>query len=143
MLDLFGKNPEFFVAGNYSRPRSSAFALIIVIVPPADRDRSVQRSPRSSIGALGTVVFGVVVAVLAGAFVLAVLRTLDVDVVVVVFLVAIVVGDRPGSCSSCVPAGRDCSSPTWPWPTCVFVGLFLFGSRTAELVVGRIGEGSR
>ncbi len=34
LLDLFGQNPEFFVAGNYSRAQIVWFALLIALVPP-------------------------------------------------------------------------------------------------------------
>ena len=33
LLDLFGNNPEFFVAGNYSRAQIVGFALLIALVP--------------------------------------------------------------------------------------------------------------
>ncbi len=34
LLDLFGRNPEFFVAGNYSTAQIVWFALLITLVPP-------------------------------------------------------------------------------------------------------------
>ena len=34
LLDLFGRNPEFFVAGNYSTGQIVWFALLITLVPP-------------------------------------------------------------------------------------------------------------
>ncbi|HEY3485974.1 MAG TPA: hypothetical protein VGK49_11355, partial [Ilumatobacteraceae bacterium] len=34
LLDLFGRNPEFFIAGRYGTSQIVWFALIIVLVPP-------------------------------------------------------------------------------------------------------------
>ena len=34
LLDLFGKNPEFFVAGDYSRSQIILFVAFLLVVPP-------------------------------------------------------------------------------------------------------------
>ena len=134
LLDLFGKNPEFFVAGNYSSAQIVSFALIIVIVPPAVGIGLVAIAAFID-RRVGTVVFGVVVALLAGAFVLAILRTLDVDVVVLVFLVALV-GGIGLALLVLRTSGARLFFSYLAVANLVFVGLFLFGSRTAELVSG-------
>jgi hypothetical protein len=78
LLDLFGKNPEFFVAGNYSSGQIVWFALLITFVPPlvliGATSAATVINPR-----LGTIMFGVSIALLAAAFGLALARTLGLD----------------------------------------------------------------
>ena len=68
LLDLFGKNPEFFVAGNYSRAQIVLFALLIAFVPPLV---GIALTAAASVvdRRAGTVVFGTVIAGLAAALV--------------------------------------------------------------------------
>ena len=35
VFDLFGRNPQFFVAGSYSSSQIVLFALVVALVPPA------------------------------------------------------------------------------------------------------------
>ena len=91
LLDLFGQNPEFFVAGNYSRAQIVWFAVLIAVVPPlvgigaTALASSIDRN-------LGTVVFAGVVTGLATAFGLALLRTLGLDQTLVVSALALLIG---------------------------------------------------
>jgi hypothetical protein len=138
LLDVFGKNPEFFVAGNYSSTQIVGFALIIAIVPPvigivgctvaAFVDRRA-----------GSAVFAAVVAVLAGAVALVVLRAIGLDVAAVVFVLAGAVGIALAALVVRTRGARLFFSYL-AVANLLFVGLFLFGSRTAELVAGGTSE---
>ncbi len=80
VLDLFGNNAEFFVAGSYSTSQIVAFALFVASVLP------LIGIGLTTLGYLvdrrvGTVVFAAVVALLAAAFGLALLRTVGVDAI--------------------------------------------------------------
>jgi Sulfatase len=138
LLDLFGNNPEFFVAGNYSRAQIVVFALLIALVPPLVGIGATAASTFVDRRA-GTVVFGVVVAALAGAFLLAVLRTLEVDATVVVFGLAIV-----GGVGVAVLVVRTRGAQLFvsylAAANLLFVGSFLFFSPTSELVAGGSSE---
>ena len=91
LLDLFGNNPEFFVAGNYSTSQIVLFALAIAVVPPA-LGIGVTALATAINRRLGQVVFVAVIGVLATAFGLALLRTLGVDQVLVVTVLALLIG---------------------------------------------------
>ena len=134
LLDLFGNNPEFFVAGNYSRGQIIAFALLVVLVPPLVGIGLTAAATFIDRWA-GTIVFAVVSAALAGAFVLAVLRTLDVDATVVVFAVAVVAG--VGIAVLVVRTrGAQLFVSYLAAANLLFLGSFLFLSPTSELVAG-------
>ena len=75
LLDLFGRNPEFFVAGNYSTGQIVWFALLIVLVPPLIGIAAIAIATLINRRA-GTIVYAIVVAILGAAFVLALLRTI-------------------------------------------------------------------
>jgi hypothetical protein len=134
LLDLFGKNPEFFVAGNYSRGQIIAFALLITLVPPLV---GIALTAVATVidRRAGTVVFGVVAAALAGAFVLAVLRTLDVDATILVFALAIACGLGIAVLIIRTRGARLFASYLAA-ANLLFVGSFLFFSPTSELVSG-------
>ena len=91
LLDLFGNNPEFFVAGNYSTSQIVLFALAITIIPPA-LGIGLTALATAIDRRLGQVVFVAVIGVLATAFGLALLRTIGVDQLVVVALLAVLIG---------------------------------------------------
>jgi Sulfatase len=134
LLDLFGKNPEFFVAGNYSRGQIVIFALLIVLVPPlvgiAVTAAAAAISPRA-----GTIACGVVSAALAGAFVLAVLRTVEIDATVLVFALA-VAGGVGVAFLVLKTRGAQLFISYLAAANLLFLGSFLFLSPTAELVAG-------
>ena len=91
LLDLFGNNPEFFVAGNYSTSQIVLFALAITIVPPA-LGIGLTALATAINRRFGQVVFVAVCGVLATAFGLALLRTIGVDQLVVVALLGVLIG---------------------------------------------------
>jgi hypothetical protein len=134
VLDLFGNNAEFFVAGGYSTSQIVAFALFVASVLP------LIGIGLTTLGYLvdrrvGQAVFAAVVAVLAAAFGLALLRSVGVDAIVLVViaaagLAAITVGlvlrTRPGRLFVSYLAAANL----------LFLGSFLFVSPTSALVVG-------
>ena len=134
LLDLFGRNPEFFVAGNYSTGQIVWFALIITLLPPLIGIAAIVIatliSPRA-----GTVVYGIVVAVLGAAFVLAVLRTVGVDPVVLVAVVALAGGAAAVVLALRTHAGRLLLSYL-AVANLAFIAMFLFVSPTSKLIAG-------
>lgn len=132
LLDVLGANPEFFVAGNYTRGQIALVALLVVAVP-------------SSVGVVlvagtswlnrraGTVAFRALVACLAGLFVLVLLRSADIDNVVIAAVLAVSGGVGAVFIErSCAPVRTFLSYLSLG--QLVFAGLFLFGSRTSELL---------
>lgn len=91
VLDLFGRNPTFFVAGDYGRRQIVAFALTVAFVPglvafalsgvPGLVDRRV-----------GTWLHGLAVASLAGVFGLVLGRTMGIRALWPALVLAVVVG---------------------------------------------------
>jgi Sulfatase len=138
LLDLFGNNPEFFVAGNYSRAQIVVFALLIAVVPPLVGIGATAAATLLDRRA-GTIVFGVVTAVLAGAFLLAVLRTLEVDATAVVFGLALV-GGVLVAVLVVRTRGAQLFVSYLAAANLLFVGSFLFFSPTSELVAGGSSE---
>ena len=134
LLDLFGRNPEFFVAGNYSTAQIVWFALLITLLPPLIGIAAICLATLINRRA-GTVVYGIVVAVLGAAFVLAVLRTIGVDPFVVVILVALAGGAAAVVLALRTHAGRLLLSYLAA-ANLAFVVLFLFASPTAKLIAG-------
>jgi Sulfatase len=134
LLDLFGNNPEFFVAGNYSRGQIVAFALLITLVPPLIGVGLTAAATLVDRRA-GTIVFAAVSAVLAGAFVLALLRTLEVDATVLVFAAA-VAGGVLVAVAIVRTRGAQLFVSYLAAANLLFVGSFLFFSPTSELVAG-------
>ena len=134
LLDLFGKNPEFFVAGNYSRIQIVLFALLIAVVPPLvgiGLTAAASFIDRRS----GEVAFAIVVTVLAAALMLALLRTLEVDSTAVVLTLALVAGVGVALLVIRTRGGQLFASYLAA-ANLLFVGSFLFLSRTSELVAG-------
>lgn len=78
VLDLFGANPTFFVAGRYSDGQIVAFALLVALVPGLAVLAAT--APFARLGRrAGAVAHGLAVAALAAVFALAVCRTVGVD----------------------------------------------------------------
>ena len=134
LLDLFGRNPEFFVAGNYSTGQIVWFALIITLVPPLVGIGAIAVATLINRRA-GTVVYGIVVAVLGAAFVLALLRTIGVDPVVLVVVMALAGGVAAMVLAMRTHAGRLLLSYL-AVANVAFVAVFLFASPTSKLVAG-------
>jgi hypothetical protein len=134
LLDLFGRNPEFFVAGRYNAGQIVWFALVVAFVPPLVAILVVATA--SLLGRpVGTVVYAAVVALLATALGLSVLRWIGVDraaVVLVLSLAAaaaltwLILRTRGGTLFVSALAVANL----------LFVASFLFFSPTAELVAG-------
>jgi hypothetical protein len=134
LLDLFGHNPEFFVAGRYSAEQIVWFALIVAFVPPLVGIIVVALA--ALLGRpVGTVVYDAIVALLATAVALATLRWLGVDRAVVMLALSLIAGaaltlfvvrTRGGTMFASILAAANL----------VFVGSFLLFSPTAELVAG-------
>jgi hypothetical protein len=142
LLDLFGRNPQFFVAGNYSDAQIVLFALAITLVPPAIAVGAIAVATVIDRRA-GTVVFAVAVAVLGAAFALAVLRNVGVDRDVLVWVLAVaaafgvaflVVRTRPGRLFTSYLAVANV----------LFLGVFVFASPTSALITdGASGDVGR
>ncbi len=134
LLDLFGNNPEFFVAGNYSTAQIVWFALLIVAVPP------LVGIALTAVAMLidrraGTVVFATVIAVFGAAFVLALLRSAGTDSAAVVFLLALAGGTLVAWLVVRTTGGKLLASYLSA-ANVAFLFLFLFASPTADLVSG-------
>ena len=134
LLDLFGRNPLFFVGDDYSRVQIIAFAVLIAVVPPLIGIAFTVVATLIDRRA-GTVVFWIVTAALAAAFVLAVLRTLDVDSVIVAFTIALVAGAAAAVLIVRTRAGWLFTSYLAA-ANLLFVGLFVFVSPTSDLLAG-------
>lgn len=140
VLDLFGQNPEFFVAGRYGRSQIVAFALVVAFVP------AVVASLLTGLGwlispAIGTVVHGFMLVLLATAFGLGLVNTLGLE------------GLWPASLAAAAIAAvivwlEKTRTPVRTFLSylavgnLVFVGLFLGHSATAPLVTGRDTAGA-
>lgn len=134
LLDLFGNNPEFFVAGSYSSGQVITFALIITLLPPVVGTVAVLAAAAADRRA-GNAVFGIVVAALSAALVLAIARSVDLDSMVLVLgmvviggvaLVFLVVRTRGGRLMASYLAVANVA----------FVAIFLFSSPASKLVSG-------
>ncbi|HEX6568186.1 MAG TPA: sulfatase-like hydrolase/transferase [Acidimicrobiales bacterium] len=78
LLELFGDNPTFFVAGRYGRGQILAFAVVIAVLPALVA--AAASVPFRFVGhRSGAVAHGLAVGVLAGTFGLVVCRTAGVD----------------------------------------------------------------
>lgn len=132
LLDLFGRNPEFFVAGHYGTAQIVAFGLLVTVVPPAVGIAATAGAMAINRRA-GAITFAVVVAVLGAAFVLALLRTIGVDPVVVVIAAAVAGGIGLAVAAVRTRVGRLLLSYL-AVANLAFVALFLFASPTAELI---------
>ncbi len=134
LLDLFGRNPQFFIAGNYSRAQIILFAVLIALVP------ALVGICLTSVATVlnrraGTVVFAIVTALLGAAFLLALLRTLEVDSVALVFTLALAGGVGIAVLIARARGVRLLVSYL-AVANLLFVGSFLFFSPTSDLLAG-------
>ena len=142
VLDLFGRNPEFFVVGRYSRWQIVVFALGVALVPALVATALVALADRVNRRA-GDIVFALAVAVFGAAIVLAILRSAGVDslpVVVALALAGAVARQRLG------PAHRTGRMLVTflAASSVLFVGLFAFASPASSLVLaGRSADAGR
>ena len=140
LLDLFGKNPEFFVAGSYSGLQIVEFALVVAILP------TVIGTALTAVGTfvdrrVGTAIFVAVVVVLSGTLALVVLRALEVDATLLVLAVGVAFGVAAGALIVRTRGGQLFASYL-AVANILFVAFFLFFSPTAELVAsgGSVGD---
>lgn len=139
LLDLFGRNPEFFVAGNYSTSQIVWFALGITLLPPLV---AVALTAVATVidERAGTAVFAVACTVFGGLFTMALLERVGVDQVVVVFVLALAAGVGIAVLALRTLPGRLLLSYL-AVANVAFVGLFLFASPTAKLIAsGATGD---
>lgn len=134
LLDLFGNNPEFFVAGAYRGSQIVWFALLIALVPPLVATAIVAAVMAIDRRA-GTIAFVAIAGLLAAGFALAVLRTIGVDALVPVIVLAL------AAAAAIVwlvlrTAGGRLLVTYLAAANLLFVGLFLFASPASELVSG-------
>lgn len=138
MLDLFGRNPEFFVAGNYSAAQIVWFAVAVALVPPAIAIVLVALAGRIHRRA-GDAAFAVVVALFAGALALAVLRVVGIDPVALVAPLALLAALGLTWLIVRV-AGFGMLATYLAAANLLFVGMFLFASPASKLVAaGGVG----
>ena len=134
ILDLFGNNPEFFVAGNYGSAQIILFALIVALVPPAVGCFVVAGATLIN-ERTGSIAFSVVTMVFGAAFALAVLRTIGVDPIGLVVLLALAAGGALMYVVVRTQGGRLLATYLSA-ANLVFVGLFVLSSPASRLVTG-------
>lgn len=140
VLDLFGRNPTFFVAGRYSAGQIVAFALVVALAPAAVAVALVGLA-RAVHRRAGAVAYVALLALLAGMFGLSVARAVGVRGLVPAGLLA-------GVIALAVVVADRCLAPARQFLTylaagnLVFVGSFLFTSPTARLVSAEAGAGT-
>lgn len=136
ILDLFGNNPTFFVAGNYGRRKTVAFALVVAVVPGLIA--VLLTAPMRVLGErAGAIAHRVGVGVLAALFGLVLCRTLGIDATILALALAVAVG-----VGAALAVGR------WGLVrrflaylaigNVAFLGLFLFASPAARLLGGTV-----
>lgn len=134
LLDLFGRNPTFFVAGGYGRRQIVAFAVVIAVVPglivwvATTLPGLVHRT-------VGSVIHRIRVAALAGLFALVLARSLGLDGLLTALLFAALVGVAVAFAEGRWRPVRQFLSYL-ALSNVVFLALFLFGSPTTELLRG-------
>jgi hypothetical protein len=132
LLDLFGRNPQFFIAGNYTDRQIVVFALLIALVPPLVGVAALTLASFVD-QRLGTAVFALVVALLGGAIAFAVLRAVGVDRDLLVLGLGVAAAVGVAVLVLRARAARLFASYL-AVANLLFVGLFLFASPTAELL---------
>ncbi|MDD9372074.1 MAG: hypothetical protein PV358_18275, partial [Acidimicrobiales bacterium] len=136
ILDLFGRNPTFFVAGNYGWGDIVAFALVVALIPGLVAVL-VTASMRLFGKRAGMIAHRVGVAVLAGLFGLMLARTLGIDAAMAAFGLAVAVA-----------VGLVLAVTRWSAVrlflaylavgNLAFLGLFLFVSPSSRLLGGTV-----
>ena len=134
LLGLLGSNPEFFVAGNYSTPQIVMLALVIAFVP-ASVGIVVVLGAAIIDRRAATVALAVVTAIFTALLVLAALRSLEVDTLWLVAVMAIGLAVAAGWLVARFQAARLFAAYLAA-ANLLFVGTFLFLSEASDLVVG-------
>lgn len=134
LLDLFGRNPTFFVAGHYGTGQIVCFAVLVAVVPaavvlvPSVLARLLH--PR-----LAWVLHGLGVAALAALFGLVLCRTLHLDAAALVVPVAVALGAAVAVAERRSRLARQFLAYL-AVGNVAFVVLFLTSSPTADLLAG-------
>ena len=136
ILDLFGNNPTFFVAGRYGRGTTVTFALLVTIVPGLVV--FLVTAPVRLFGArAGDIAHLAGVAVLGALFGLVLCRSLGIDATVVALVLAVAIG-----VGTAVATARSAAARRFLGYLAVgnlaFLGLFLFVSPSARLLEGTV-----
>ncbi|CAN5799151.1 hypothetical protein BH20ACT4_BH20ACT4_09600 [soil metagenome] len=134
LLELFGDNPEFFVAGDYSSGQIVWFAVIITLVPPMVGSAVVGLASLVN-RRVGDVAFAVVVAVFAAALVLAIVRSLGIDAVILVAGLALL-GSAGVAFLVVRTQGFRLLASYLAAANLAFAGMFVFMSPTSDLIAG-------
>jgi len=134
VLDLFGNNPTFFVAGAYGRGQIVAFALVVAFVP-AVVVFALTGLPRLASARAGTVAHGLGVAFFAGLVGLVVCSSAGIDGVWTALLVAGAMAAGVAVLEHRWRAGRQFLSYL-ALGNVAFLALFGLSSPTAELLRG-------
>lgn len=134
LLELFGQNPEFFVAGRYTGGQIVAFALIVAVVPAAAFVGMVALASAVNRRA-GEVVHAVAVGLLGGALGLVLLRSADIEHLLLVIVLALAAAVVVATLALRTRPGRLLASYL-AISSAAFVGLFLLASPTSALVWG-------
>jgi hypothetical protein len=136
ILDLFGNNPTFFVAGNYGRRKTVAFALAVALIPGLVA--IVVTAPVRLFGErAGVIAHRVGVAVLAGLFGLVLGRTLGIDATPAAVVLAVAAGVGTVAAVARWSAARRFLAYL-AVGNLVFLGLFLFVSPSSRLLEGTV-----
>jgi hypothetical protein len=134
VLDLFGSNPTFFVAGGYGRRQIVAFAFSVAFVPGLAAF-ALSAVPGLVDRRLGTWLHGLAVAALAGMFGLVLCQTLDVRSLWPALGAALVVGGGVAVLEWRVRQARQFLTYL-AGGNVAFLAMFLVASPTAELLGG-------
>lgn len=139
VLDLFGANPEFFVAGRYSGFQIVVFALVVAFVPAV---AAIAASAAAEVAhpVAGAVVYVAAVAAFSFLFGLVVLNAVEVDQAWLAFLAAGALAGVVVWLERTRPLMRSALSYL-ALGNVAFLFLFLFASPTAELVGGSASAG--
>ncbi|HEV7763212.1 MAG TPA: sulfatase-like hydrolase/transferase [Acidimicrobiales bacterium] len=132
VLDLFGRNPEFFIAGRYGARQIETFALVVAL-GPALVAVALATLARLAHPRLGVVVHAVLLALLAFLFGLVLLNSLGVDEPWMALPGAALIAGLVVGLERTRPPMRTLLSYL-ALGNLAFVTLFLFASPTAELV---------
>ncbi len=136
LLDLFGRNPTFFVAGNYGRRQVVAFAVVIAVVPALVVFLATAL-PGLISRRVAAVAHGVGVAFLAGLLGLVLCRSLGLDPVLLALPVALAFGIGIAWAEARYAVARRYLS--WlALGNVLFLVLFLFTSPASELLAGTV-----
>jgi hypothetical protein len=140
VLDLFGRNPEFFVAGRHGRRQIVAFALIVAVVPSLVAV-TVWTLSRLASRTAGRVVYGVALGGLSALFGLLALAHLGVTI----WWLALVVAGAFAGVVVWLALTRSTARTLLSYlavGNVAFLLLFLFASPTARVIQGGQADAS-